>query len=221
MAIPRFLDLYIDADRPMGEKCVLDGTSGAIRETAVQMMQGDIFTLRIHFRRRTGVNTASTAESITAGDVIVIAGKVNAAATATLFYQDSFTEVVDGADTYYQGSLSLAGSEIVTAIANASTLAAVVDLEVQNGDNTARITYRFEVTINAQVYKGTESTPTPSTPVYPAASALMVKTPPGGNYRFKDGNHQFWNPVTEKFHTIIPYGPEGAVTTSWGPGESA
>ena len=55
-----------------------------------------------------------------------------------------------------------------------------------------------------------------------AALALKVdKTPTNGSFRVKDGQHiQFWNPVTGMWHTLIPYGSEGAVQTSWGPGEA-
>jgi hypothetical protein len=55
-----------------------------------------------------------------------------------------------------------------------------------------------------------------------ASLALKAdQNPTSGSYRIKGGQHiQFWNPVTNLWHTLIPYGPNGSVQTSWGDGES-
>lgn len=57
----------------------------------------------------------------------------------------------------------------------------------------------------------------------PDLSGLAEREPADGSYRIKTTESgtflQFWNETTGKYHTLFPDGPEGAVTTNWGPGE--
>ena len=216
-AFERVYSLYLDKDAPGGLSCLLAGTSGAVRTQAVQWMQADAFTIRLYFRERAGLS-ATTSVELGSGDEIVLAGKASLAATDLLFSVTSWTKVTSGSEVYYQGTLDLNTTELETAMTSTS-VTALVDVEVQNADNTRRLSYRFSATVAKQVYDG-ESDPTPGTPTYPSPSALMVKNPEGGSYRFKDGNLQFWNPTTEKYHTLFPFGPEGSVTSEWGAGET-
>lgn len=54
-----------------------------------------------------------------------------------------------------------------------------------------------------------------------AYDSFLEKSPSGGNYRFKAGNLQWWNPDTLAWHTMFPTGPAGAVMTSWGPADTS
>jgi hypothetical protein len=222
MSFARTLDLFIDADRPGGQPCLLDGLQGALRAVAPTLMQGDDFDLRLFFRRAaSGLYAETTELLLDAGAEIILAAKADPDEEALLFSASGFTAGEDDAlGAFYRARLSLATEALDEALAEAGAdgLDVLVDVEVQDAGNERRLTFRFTATVGQQVYAG-EADPAPAEPQYPAPSALMLKNPPGGNYRFKDGNIQLWNPVTEKWHTFFPHGPEGSVVSAWGEGE--
>lgn len=219
MTFARVFDLYVDVAAAGGPNPLLQGLNGSPLTALISWVQGDCFTLRIHFRLvAAGFGAATTAIAVDDGDEIVLAAKVNASDAALVFSASGFEKVVSGSDIYYQASLDLNTVELAAALTGAS-LVVLVDLELQNNDNTRRLTFRFATTIIAQAYDG-EGDPTPAAPAYPSPAALVTKEPTGANYRFKDGQFQLWNPVTGMFHAPFPNGPEGAVTTAWGAGVS-
>lgn len=222
MPFTRTIDLFIDVARPGGQTCLLNGAQSSAVTEAPRWMQGDEFAIRLFFRDvSAGIYTASTAVTLDAGAEIVLAAKEDVDAEDLLFNATGFTAATDATlGAYYGATLSLNTTELQDALAAAAdTLDALVDVEVQNADNTSRVTFRFAVKITQQVYAN-EADPTPGTPAYPAASTLMLKEPSGGNYRFKNGQFQIYNPTTAKFHALFPYGAEGAVAIAFGPGET-
>ncbi len=216
MAFERTYKLYIDVAQAGGPNCLLNGTAGAPRTQDVQWMESDAFALRLYFRELNGL-AATTSVALGTGDEIILAAKATPASATLLFSALTWTKVTSGSETYYEALLDLDTTELNAAVTT-SNLTVVVDVQVQNSDNSRRLTFRFSAVITPQVYGG-ESDPTPATPTYPSPSAIMVKNPSGGSYRFKDGNLQFYNQTTTKWHTFFPYGPEGSVTSEWGAGE--
>lgn len=217
----RTLDLFIDTAKPGGLACLLEGAQGAARQTALSLVQGDDFTVRLFFRTvPDGIYTASTAVELDAGAELVMAGKADLEETTLLFSATGFTADEDeDLGAFYSARLNLNTSELEEALdGEEDALTVYVDVEVQNADNSRRLTYRFTLTVEQQVYDG-EADPTPGTPDYPSPSAVMVKNPVGGSYRFHAGNLQFWNADTAKWHTWFPSGAEGAVVGNWGAGE--
>lgn len=218
MSFSRVYDLYVDVAKPGGPACLLNGTSGAQRTAAPEWMEGDSFVLRVHFREVGGLAVTTSAVELATGDELILAAKTSISATELLFSATSWTKVSASGDIYYQTTLNLNTTEMGTALTGAS-LSAVIDLEVQNSDNTSRITFRFNATVNKAVYDG-ESDPVPGTPDYPSPSAVMVKNPDGGNYRVKDGNLQLWNATQSKFQTVWLVGVDAETQLTFGAGET-
>lgn len=218
MTFARVFDLYIDTAAAGGPNPLLQATNGSPLTIPVSWVQADCFTLRLHFRSLNGFGVTTTAVALAAGDEIVLAAKAAVADSTLLFNAMGFTEVTGGGDTYYQATLDLNTTELDTALTG-STLTALVDVEVQNADNTARLTFRFSVTIVAQAYDD-EADPTPGTPTYPAPSAVMVKNPSGGSYRYHEGNFQIYNATTTKWYTLFVTGTAGAEQLTIGEGET-
>jgi len=153
------LAFYIDADAPGGGRCLLDGlTSSNYRAGIVYGITGDRVPLRLYFRRRSAAaGGASTAAQWPAGSAVVLGGKVEAAG-ATLVRCSAFT-LVAGDAPYYSGVLSLDTVALRDAALEAASdaITLLVDVEVRNAGNTERVTFRFSLTILAQVYSETDA----------------------------------------------------------------
>lgn len=167
--------LYIDADRPGGMECLLDGKTSSFAQAEPQLAQGDELLLKLFFRRRGAAGAASTAVQLATGANIVFAAKKHGELTETtlLFSAASFVETGTGDDLHYEAALNLATSEL-EADMTGDALSVRVDVEVQNGGNTRRLTYQFDMAISPQVYGG-EADPTPGTPTYPNPDLIVTK----------------------------------------------
>ena len=209
---------HIDYDRPGGNNPLLDGTSSSVRGDRPSMVSGDVCEVHIYFRQRAAILSAATSIALAEDAVVVLAGKKTSALTAAslLFCCDAFAKQVAGTTTYYVGTLSLNTTELATALGTANYLDVTVDVEVQNADNSARITYQFAARIQRQAYAG-EGDPQPGTPVYPAPSALAVNAPAGGLHRCHNGVWQVRNVDTGKWRTWFLSGSPDQIT--FGPEE--
>ena len=167
--------LYIDADRPGGLSCLLEGKTSATVSETPRATQGDEFLLKLYFRRRGSPSKASTPADI-APSAIVFAGKKadNLGATTLLFSTASFVAAGEGDDAHYEAVLNLNTPELDAAFGSEKSVAARVDVELQNTDNSRRLTYQFDWIISRQAYAG-EATPTPGTPEYPHPSQIVTK----------------------------------------------
>lgn len=168
--------LYIDADRPGGMECLLDGKSSSFAQAEPQLAQGDELLLKLFFRRRGAAGAASTAVQLATGANIVLAAKEeDGLAEATLLFSAAaFVETGTGDDLHYESALNLNTDELDAAITGGDPLPVRVDVEVQNGGNTYRLTYQFDMAISPQVYDG-EADPTPGTPAYPHPDLIVTK----------------------------------------------
>lgn len=167
--------LYIDADRPGGLSCLLQGkTSSAVSETP-RAVQGDEFLLQLYFRKRGSPSAASTAATVSPAAIVFAAKKAdNLGATTLLFSTAAFAPAGEGDDARYEAVLNLNTPELDAAFGTEKTVTARVDVELQNADNSRRLTYQFDWFISRQAYAG-EATPTPGTPTYPHPSLIVTK----------------------------------------------
>jgi len=226
----RIIDLYLDADE-YGRYPVLGSRTGTdvYPLQSMSWVQDDKFTLRLWFRRKVSALGAPTISlNLGEGWNLVFEGKKKSDPDAdeSLFDAGAFTEVNEGDETYYQAVLDLRTDEMEAAFAAlpaADPLEVLIDIEVQDSGNAQRITLQIPLTVLRQAYKGTESSPTPATPLYPAPNDLVLRAPVNGTYRFTSSGGsnylQLWNATTAKYHTVWLTGDEGAVAMAFGPGE--
>ena len=152
MSFTPILDLYINADAPGGRACILNGLSGSTRTDIPALIQGDVFLLRLHFRRLPGGLSASTGLQLDAGFGLAFAGKQSAEGD-TLFSATSFTEDdTDPDDIFYESELSLTAAAIADALEGKTSITVICDVEVQADSNAKRLTYQFTATLRPQIY---------------------------------------------------------------------
>lgn len=147
------------------------GVSDRTRELAFRL--ADCFTLKLFFIDRA---TAEAIVPLPAGFQIVLAGKLSVGGVisgSVLFSAMPFTEFdVDG-DKGYSATLDLNTSELATEMDGEASIDVQIDVEIQNADNSRRITLSFVAKIKPQSYAG-EGSPTPAEPLYPAPSVLLT-----------------------------------------------
>jgi hypothetical protein len=189
MAWSRIINFYLNVDSlGTASRALLDGTSSAPLNDDPRLTLGDKHKVRLWFRAPQGQSTTSSQVRLDAGSVIVFAAKKTSALNGSilLFSTDTFTEALDGTDYYYEGTVDLATSNSLAAFgASDTSIAITVDVEVQNADNTERVTLQFPAIFRRQGYAG-EASVTPAEPVYPAPSAIVVQAV-GQEWRLLDG----------------------------------
>lgn len=210
-----------------------DATRGPLLKSAASITpgqtpvwnQGDKFKLRLWFlTEAASANEAPTVTALAGGASIAIAGrtKTDLEDGGLLFFADEFVAVGTGDDLHYEGDIDLNTEPLATAIVDKARLTARVDIQIEQGGDRVTIP-QFDLLILRDIYRGTEGVPTEGDPIYPTPDQVLVRAPANGSYRVvtnEDGTFmQFYNPTTGKYHTLFPDGPEGAVTTNWGPGE--
>ncbi|WP_448579277.1 hypothetical protein [Thermosphaera sp.] len=167
--------LYIDADRPGGRSCLLEGKTSAPLGDTPRVVQADAFVLKLYFRKRMSAGSPSTPAPVSPSAIILAAKRADdLSATTLLFSAADFSPAGEGDDRHYEAILNLHTPEMDAAFGTDKTMLARVDIELQNADNTRRLTYQFDLTVVRQVYGG-EATPTPGTPPYPHPSLIITK----------------------------------------------
>lgn len=197
MSWDRTIDLYLDvAKQATGENPLLsvDGSSWRAGGLPVFVV-GDHLTLRLAF-----VSFSSGVMSrveVPAGAAIVFAAKSKADLVTgdVLFAAADFTASGTGETLLYEAQLDLNTAELVAALTTAS-LDVRCDVEVQNADNSRRITLQFDAVARLQVYDDG------------AALPLPVDAPRA--FRIDDGELQLWNPDQSKWHSVYIRGAVGA-----------
>ncbi|NQT92553.1 MAG: hypothetical protein HQ559_07320 [Lentisphaerae bacterium] len=158
----RTLDLYFNTEARTGNAMLLiEGTS--VRESVTPIMvEGDKFTLRLFFRKKLATGGVETVE-LPSSSVLGFAGKL-ATRIGTgdpLLACESFAFDGEGDAANWQGTLDLNTVELAAAFSGEEKQIAVTcDLEIQNADNSERITLQADIIIRRQVYDG-ETGPTP------------------------------------------------------------
>jgi hypothetical protein len=159
---------------------------------SAQLIRGDQRLLQIYFLVAALAQGAAPANvQLVAGTTLTVAGKLanDLGATTILFEATGFVPLQDTSNAYFaQAFLDLDTDEIAAAFAAAgtgqTTLACLVDIIVNVPAQAAagaapavpasRATFQIAVTLKQQVYAGTESTPTPATPTYPAGASVQA-----------------------------------------------
>lgn len=183
MSFSRVINLYLNLDANAGNPLVSGLSNKEVRATP-QFIQGDTALVRIWPRAETGNATAPLETyRLATGTNPVLAGKSAAALSAAtllfsaLTWAEHNTEEDDSGDWYYEAELNLNTTELDAAITalsgTATSLAVKCDIELQNADNTQRLTFQFDGSVLRQVYDG-EADPTPGTPDYPLPATLIT-----------------------------------------------
>lgn len=199
------LNLYIDINSPGANSNLLNGTSNVLLATRPNWVSGDKFYLRLWFRTKGSLGGTSSSYTLQTGSAIVVAGKSDLTATDALFSATGFTQQTSGSDVYYEALLDLNTAQLATALTSVGSVSVYLDIEVQNSDNSRRLTWRNAITITKQAYAGTEGT-TLGNPPYPASSEVAVNTPAGGLQKCISGVWHLKNVTTGLWH---PYWLEG------------
>lgn len=168
-------DLYIDINAPGGAACLLDGETSQNLQTAPQWIFGDCFPINLHFRQKGGVGNNSTAVALPTVNLVLGAKDLSGlSATTLLFSCTAFTPQGSDDALCYQALLNLNTEELLTDLGSQKSITARVNVEIQNPDDSQRLSYQFDVTIQEAAYDG-EASPTPGTPQYPVPTQLVTK----------------------------------------------
>ena len=168
-------NLFIDLDAPGGLACLLDGKSSSTLSGKPTFLHADCFPLNLYFRERNGQGTPSDAIELAALNIVLGAKLLSDLSGDTLLFSASgFALVGAGDDLHYQALLDLNTAELATALDGVKSVTARVNIELENPDNSRRLSYQFDVVIQEQAYGG-EADPTPGTPIYPLPSLLVTK----------------------------------------------
>ncbi len=175
----RSIDLYVNGDLPGGQNALLQSqTSGNPISGRPQWMMGDRFTLNLYFRETGDAGELTTAYTLPDDLSLALVGKDSSALKTgpVLFSASGADWSKQGADdaVYYQAVLALDTDAVLAAFAAASTDTIDVDVDIKfmDGGNTARLTYRVELTLCRTAYIGTEALPVPGV-------AYRIKSPGG------------------------------------------
>jgi hypothetical protein len=173
---------YLDVDAVGGLACLLEAKTSSLLSDTPSLVQGDCVNVQLYFRKRAaspGGN--SEARTLAAGSKLYLAAKLPADLDDgdPLFSASSFAAEGSDDDACYQALLNLDTEEVAEAFAaaEAAYLDLYLDVEVQNADNSERVTFRFALRLLQQVYAG-EAEPAPGTP----SRAGTVAIPEGQDY---------------------------------------
>ncbi|MCX6996520.1 MAG: hypothetical protein NTV49_05420 [Kiritimatiellaeota bacterium] len=199
MSFNLYSDLFLNVAAPGGAACLLEGKTSSTRQVKPSFMQADCFPLNLYFRTPGTLGSNSTAVELAALTIVLGAKALDDLDAATLLFSASgFVAIGEGDELHYQAVLDLNTAEIVAALGSAKSMTARVNVEVETAGNAQRLTYQFDVTIQAQAYGG-EAAPTPGTPIYPHPSLLLTKVEAAASYIpiHADQARVRWNPTTK------------------------
>lgn len=171
--MPATLDLYINTSSPARRALCQDYDSLSAPSTPEFVIR-DTVRLRLHFMTvASGARVGTTLDL--GGSVTINFGAKPAAnfatATSYLFYTASFTrDATDVDDVVYEADLDLNTSEFVTALGSSESVGIKIEVEIDDGAVLQTVAQGDATGIN-DVIDGTSSSPTGSTPAYPAAPA--------------------------------------------------
>jgi len=176
MLLPK-LDLFINlAAGPGGS--LLHSAANLTRGANPVWSQNDKFTLRLWFLTPGATSFDPPTLTALADDAVIVLGGRPAAdldADGLLFSATSFTKGDDGGGPFYATDLNLNTASLGTALTGQTHLAVLVDVEIQNADNTERLTVpQFAVTILRDVVRGDEGVPLSGDPIYPVPAAIEL-----------------------------------------------
>ena len=221
--------LYVDVDSAGGAP-LLSGKSSTRLSVKPTFIQGDKVRLELWFRSlASSPLNASTVAELVAGSKMAVAAKQSGELDSdkVLFSAFDFTLDGTGDDMCYYADLDLNTQEIddVFSEEDAATVDIKVDIEVQNADNTDRLTFQFDSTLKQQVYDNEPPT-TPGTPPNYSAAECEARFVPRSEdeafCRFHNGTWYHYIAASEP----TPWHPEVAALVdsvpvlTLGPGEA-
>lgn len=188
----RSIDLFVNVGSSPEFVLLASKTSLAPAERPA-LVSGDKHTLRLWFIQPPSAGgQGNTILMLDPDDRIVVAGKVSASADDYLFTVAGFAEVTDSGGTRYEAVADLNTEELYNALAGENAILGIVELEVQNNDNTQRRSLQFPIRINRQAYAG-EIDPVPA-----VTNAMDTLTQKRGTIDLDPGED---GPVTVEFET--------------------
>ena len=173
------LDLHLDINAAYGRVLLTSATDSSLRQPAPSIVAGDAMPVRLYFWSRSSTGTLTAADP---GETSVILFSARPAGVPSgsdlLFLCDNFTETETGV---WDGSLSLATAELAAHLATAPAGAKIItgEVEIQNADDTQRLSYQFDLTARAQVYDNQDtplSLPTPAAWLETQRPAPLIRT---------------------------------------------
>lgn len=216
----RAIDLFVNLGSAP-EFVLLAGKSSVQPGERPVLVSGDKHLVRVWLLQAASPGEIPSLQTLAAGDVLILAGKLKASAAALLFSATGFALVETGG-SHYEAELDLTPTALRDAFGDESALLCTCEIEVQNAANTLRRTRQFPVRVNKGVYTN-EADPAPAAPAYPAPEALALVAPANGAYRVKSSaDGVFWqvkNRTTGKWHTIMVDGAAGEEVFGIGAGE--
>lgn len=199
--------LYIDVDAGGGAECLLDGLSSSPASNPPVFCQGDAIPLQLYFREK--ANSAmndSTSIALPENSVLILAAKKKGSLDVAgyLFSVTDFIKQTVDSEIYYSSTLLLNNAAITTLFEGLSTNFAeiVIDIEVQNADNTERITFQFAATLKQEVYNTTD----------------VISSPVVADYRIRSGKIQWYDPVSDLWYPLTLQNQNGVLMFAPGPG---
>jgi hypothetical protein len=221
--------LYIDVDSAGGAP-LLSAKSSTRLSTNPAFMQGDKVRLELWFRSlASSPLNASTVAELAAGSKIAVAAKLASALDSATVLFSAFDFSLDGSgdDICYYADLDLNTQEIDDVFSEQAAASAdiKVDIEVQNSDNTDRLTFQFDGTLKQQVYDNEPST-TPGTPPNYSAAECEARFVPRSEdqafARFHAGTWYHYIAASEPtpWHPEVAALVDGIPVLTLGPGES-
>lgn len=163
--------LYLDVARP--DAPLLNGLSSSPLQQAITWVQSDAFPLRLHFRKRGAIQSASIpvkldeALSITLGGRRRLNGQISG---PLLVVSTSWTPGESETDAWYDTSLNLHTAEL-DALVESVNGPVTLQIDIEVGE---RLTFVVPVTIIPEAYKGeADPPPTLGGPGYALRSASI------------------------------------------------
>lgn len=177
----RVIELVVNGDLPGGYNALLKSkTSGEAISRRPRLMAGDRFSLRLYFRKpNTAIGAAASVYELESPNSMVLVGKADpdAITGSSLFSIVDWVKIGSGDAAYYQGVCDLTSAEIAALFASGPDEVNIsADLEVRDAINSARVTYRLELTLCRQVYDGVGILPT-------TLSASYLQSPDGSTWQ--------------------------------------
>ncbi len=175
------LDLYLNADKPEGQACLLSGPNSMATASSWIILLGDAVNCRLWFKKDSGISTVapSIQSVLDVGETIVFGAKLtsNLSAADFLFCQTEWTISTDAnGNTHYEGLVTFDGPSMQAAFTTAAQTSALLTISVRllNADQTARLTYQFPAICYRGAILGTEGVPVTGNPVYPTPAQLAA-----------------------------------------------
>jgi hypothetical protein len=140
----------------------------------LQFVAGDCLLLRLWLTRP--AREYRQPASLCRNDGGIAFALKRSATDDTLLAQAGGWELASDGGEHYEATFDLNTEEIAAAFSGTATsLSARLNIELQNPDNTLRITFASEVQIMRDSYQGTETAPVPATPAYPPPGDLITR----------------------------------------------